>query len=1243
MENPTVRRFAIRVAIGLLCAFTAGPASAQLAKQDQLCITTFNKGIRQVAKVQSQIIRKCLTDFAAGRLSTATPEVCVRSDPRGKLEAAIEKAAAKTADKCATVTPPFGVTQVDAAFVRTVLAQLDLVHGTVGADLDTNLIGNQSDALCQTRIAAAQFKCKDRRLREFLKCQKSALRAGTATDAASLTAACLGTGGDPQPDPKGVIDRDCRQKLGAELLQRCGDTDLQAAFAPCDTTDPTTAAACLKNESACQLCLLLNDVDGLARDCDLLDDGDTNNGSCGKVCADGVVQTGELCDDGDSDGGDGCSASCAVEGGWTCSGSPSVCTQLCGNGELDAGELCDDGDAQGGDGCSSACEVEAGYSCTGEPSVCTPSCGNGDLETENGEVCDDGDAQSGDGCSSTCQVEGGYNCAGEPSVCTFVCGNGTFESGETCDDGDALGNDGCSGTCQIETGWLCVGQPSVCTPKCGDGLKRGGETCDDGNTLSGDGCSFLCNTEPGYQCPGTPSNCIAICGDGFIRGLETCDDSNTTSGDGCSGTLCRLELNFTCAGQPSVCAFNCGDGNLDGSELCDDGNNANGDGCSAACLTESGYSCAGQPSLCVPTCGNGVLEGSEQCDDGNVFSRDGCNASCRIERGWLCPTPGQLCNQFELFITSPANGTFTTASSIVVSGNYTLLPAGQAAVTINGVPATTLNQVNRTFSHTVALSATAIFNPIRVTLTNTATGDTIHERIVVIRGDSVADGAFSPQSVAMRINDSGLDVMEGLVSELAAGQLDLATILPPGTVMTSGCFIEVIGCLGSATVKVSSPPPSFSSFSLGINSIPNAVFGDIRINNLRVDVEIDGSGLVPDCTLRLTANQLQLSGNYALSPDPGNASNIDVNLVTNPLNVSFAGFNHTFTSGLCDAPVIGDIIGALLPDIEAQTRDGIQGFLSDPDGAGAQDSPIADAIEDVLAGISITGPVGEGLGLMFESPLFAVTEDNAGITLGSNSRFQMSFGNGPGQCIPPPGAPNLTASYSKNEAFPAFSGTAPVSGAPYGLGIAISSSGFNQLLRGQTECGLMRSSLTTLDLDGAGGNPPLPINSSLLSFIVPEFAQLPANTPLRIDIAPTLAPIVTGNAGPTGELTELKIAQVRISIVEPGAEIVWLGGVLDARLGMSLSFLPDGSGLAISLTPPAVTDLTVAIVDNPLGASEVQVETILPALVQPLIPDLAGALSGFPLPQFFGFQLQGVEVSKQGQFLSLFANLAPVP
>ncbi len=98
-------------------------------------------------------------------------------------------------------------------------------------------------------------------------------------------------------------------------------------------------------------------------------------------------------------------------------GEPSTC----GNGVIELGETCDDGGASDGDGCSSACAVEAGFTCTGTPSVCTTPCGNGQLDS--GEACDDGGHMAGDGCDPSCQIESGYGCYGVPSTC--VLGGGT--------------------------------------------------------------------------------------------------------------------------------------------------------------------------------------------------------------------------------------------------------------------------------------------------------------------------------------------------------------------------------------------------------------------------------------------------------------------------------------------------------------------------------------------------------------------------------------------------------------------------------------------------------------------------------------------------------------------------------------------------------------------------------------------------------------------------------------------------
>lgn len=49
------------------------------------------------------------------------------------------------------------------------------------------------------------------------------------------------------------------------------------------------------------------------------------------VCGDGEIAGDEECDDGFTVDGDGCSETCTVEEGWTCTDSPSVCTTTCGD------------------------------------------------------------------------------------------------------------------------------------------------------------------------------------------------------------------------------------------------------------------------------------------------------------------------------------------------------------------------------------------------------------------------------------------------------------------------------------------------------------------------------------------------------------------------------------------------------------------------------------------------------------------------------------------------------------------------------------------------------------------------------------------------------------------------------------------------------------------------------------------------------------------------------------------------
>ncbi|MEZ4401051.1 MAG: DUF4215 domain-containing protein [Kofleriaceae bacterium] len=425
-----------------------------------------------------------------------------------------------------------------------------------------------------------------------------------------------------------TIDQDCLLFETAVLdftVATCGDGQRTGGEA-CDQGNTTSG-------------------DGCSSTCDI-EPGWTCTGTpsvCTPICGDGIRTGAEQCDQGNTTNGDGCSATCQIETGWTCVGSPSVCTTVCGDGIRAGAEQCDQGNTTNGDGCSSTCQIEPGWTCVGNaPSTCTTRCGDG--IKAGAEQCDDGDTSGGDGCSATCTIEPGWTCVGTtPSVCATTCGDGIRAGAEQCDDGDTSGGDGCSATCTVEPGWTCSAtNPSVCATVCGDGIIAGTEACDDGGTTAGDGCSAACTVEPGWMCVGAPSVCATVCGDGVVAGAEACDDGNTTAGDGCAAA-CTVEPGWTCAGSPSSCATRCGDGIIAGAEACDDGDAMSGDGCSSTCQIEPGWSCTGAPSECMTACGDGVVAGAEACDDGNTMADDGCSATCDVEPGWTCTGSPSTC------------------------------------------------------------------------------------------------------------------------------------------------------------------------------------------------------------------------------------------------------------------------------------------------------------------------------------------------------------------------------------------------------------------------------------------------------------------------------------------------------------------------------------------------------------------------------------------------------------------------
>jgi len=591
----------------------------------------------------------------------------------------------------------------------------------------------------------------------------------------------------------------------------------------------------------------------------------------------------------------------------------------------------------------------------------------------------------------------------------------------------------------------------------------------------------------------------------------------------------------------------------------------------------------------------------------------------------------------QLIVASPANGTFTNAASITVTGQARYVNPSTAVVTVNG-NVVTLNS-DGTFSYELTLNPSIVFNPIETRIVSPSFKI---DRRVVIAGESVADGDFSYESLGLRLNDSALDAMEPIVTSLV--DLDLGTLVPAGTqVINEFCVSELFGlCIQTADASISgNPPPSIGSFGIDIDSQQDAAFGDILLNDLFIKVRVtDGAvGILSfTCDITVTADTTDILGDFALEPMAGAEDFVDVTQ-TGPADVVFGGFtDSTDCQGLFGGFFLELLMGLVVTDVQGLMEPAFEDFLNAVDMAG--NTAVSGAIETALAEIHIGGPIGEALNVDLIAPFFAVDEDDGGITLGSDAAILSSIGTGLGQCPPPPpGTPELTASYHIPEPFPGFPPTTPVGALPYDLGIAISTSAFNQLLKAQVECGLLQTDIDEFEFLGN----VLPLTAGLLGALLPEFNGFNPSLPLIARLQPTTAPVLTGNAGPGGEATEMRIGQLAVDLRDDpafGGNVSYLKLAVDVRIGLDFNFVNGELVPQISAVAPG--DIQVSVISSYFSTITPQdVQGVLPGVLAGALPELSGTLGSFPIPSFFGFGLDPVEVGTNGEFLGIYANLVP--
>jgi hypothetical protein len=384
MPKRTVRFLVRGLLLGWtsLCVLQAGEAAAEaLSKPEQKCVKKNNKSLAKMAKVQGKEHTACLKKAAKGKLAT-TIEACLTADAKGKVAKARAKTTKQVPKACAA-SPDFGIVDPTGATASQVAIEsvLALIHSIFGPDLDAAVVEKAADPAgqkCQKTVAKLAQKCQDAKLKAFNACKKTALkgkRGPAVANAQELQDTCLGSGLNPLPDPKGKAQKACVKKLSKAIGKKCAGQNTATLFPGCADE---ALGTCVDRVASCEVCLALNAVDGLARDCEALDDGMVN-GSCVEpeaACTPGETEPCYTGPPGTLNVGP-CTAgtrTCAATGSWgSCSGEVTPGLESCAGLDDDCDGLTDADDPDCcTPGSTQACSTGLEGICAAGTQTCNP-------------------------------------------------------------------------------------------------------------------------------------------------------------------------------------------------------------------------------------------------------------------------------------------------------------------------------------------------------------------------------------------------------------------------------------------------------------------------------------------------------------------------------------------------------------------------------------------------------------------------------------------------------------------------------------------------------------------------------------------------------------------------------------------------------------------------------------------------------------------------------------------------------
>lgn len=589
-------------------------------------------------------------------------------------------------------------------------------------------------------------------------------------------------------------------------------------------------------------------------------------------------------------------------------------------------------------------------------------------------------------------------------------------------------------------------------------------------------------------------------------------------------------------------------------------------------------------------------------------------------------------------IRSPSHGSFVEegATSLEVSGIVTdeALSSPGLSLLVNG-QAVEVSPLDGSWSTSVTLEGSGPLHSILATL-SLSEDQNEYDRIIVMRGRSIAKGQRAPSSAFIQVTDAGFDVIEPVALSLLP--INFADAVPNGaTVLEEACAIRgpLLGvCYVRASASVAGETRVNGDITVELDARPEHIALDMSVRDISVPIRLkalESVGSPVDCQATASLASMSIRGGFELSPLASDPALVDVlQSPAVPLLVSQGGVDISIES--CKFDLLTWAVDLVAPAFTSMVQDGMESYLN-TNIPGTNDTPIAAAIQNAMATIKVARTVGQAMDASVDGIFTQVDETDGDALLLADTDFVPA-------CTPVDRAPTLDRTLAPDFEPSPMPMRTPMGGAAHHVGLAISPAGFNQILRTMTECGLLVADLTDLPSDKGS---PTPISTGLIGLLAPGLSdKYGSAAAMHVELSPTASPFVTGAAGPNGELIAMTIPHLRVDFVVTEAAELALSIVVDILgLGVNLVPAPEGTELAFAVNPPESQQLGVYILDNPYHVQLDTIRSFLPSFLPGFLEGVIADIPAFPIPEFAGLSLRAVEVSQTDGALGVFTTAEP--